>query len=242
MNNIRPPAGWNAALPGKQAPVAVPRANKQSRLSKSVRIRGIFSMALLMISGLVACTRKAPVTNSNVQIGTASWYGKPFDGRRTASGEVYNMEKMTAAHRTLPFGATVRVQNLVNQKTTEVRINDRGPFVGDRIIDLSHTAAVAIDMPGTANVRLEVLSTPPTRGAEMFVVQIGNFAQRLEAQRLMTDMRQRYGTARLIFREGDQTWRVLVGLEPTMEQAQTLAQQMEKESGPAFVVRIDTEQ
>ena len=208
------------------------------RIRKTYRI--VFA-AWWMVFALASCKHEPPAAAGNVQTGTASWYGKPFNGRRTASGEVYDMEKMTAAHRTLPFGATLRVQNLINQKTIEVRVNDRGPFVGDRIIDLSHAAAVAIDMPGTANVRLEVLSTPPTRGAEMFAVQIGNFASRSEAQRLMADMQQRCGTARLVFRDGDQTWRVLVGLEPTVEQAQTLAQRLEKESGAAFVVRIDTE-
>jgi rare lipoprotein A len=152
------------------------------------------------------------------------------------------MEKLTAAHRTFPFGTKLRVQSLVTQKTVEIRVNDRGPFVGDRIIDLSHAAAQTIDMQGVANVRLEVLSMPPTRAADVFAVQIGAFTQRAEADRLMGDMQKRYGVARLVFREGDQTWRVLVGLEPTMEGAQSIAQQLQKESSDALVVRVDTEQ
>jgi len=203
----------------------------------------IFSAMLVISLGLTGCTRK-PVTppESKSQVGMASWYGKPFDGRLTASGEKYDMEKLTAAHRTFPFGTKLRVHSLVTQKTVELRVNDRGPFVGDRIIDLSHAAAQAIDMQGVANVRLEVLSMPSTRAIDTFAVQIGAFPKRPDAERLMADMQKRNGVARLVFREGDQTWRVLVGLEPTMESANTLAQQLEKESGPAFVVRIDSEQ
>src|SRR5262245_56577220 len=74
----------------------------------------------------------------SVETGVASWYGHPYHGRRAANGEIYDMEKMTAAHRTLPFGTWVRVRNLENNKTVDVRITDRGPFVGGRIIDLSH--------------------------------------------------------------------------------------------------------
>ncbi len=89
--------------------------------------------------------------------GIASWYGHPFHGRPTASGEIYSMYAMTAAHRTLPFGTDVRVHDLENGKSVDVRINDRGPFVEGRIIDLSYAAAQAMGMPGTALVRLEIL-------------------------------------------------------------------------------------
>jgi rare lipoprotein A len=149
---------------------------------------------------------------------------------------------MTAAHRTLALGTVVRVTSLVNQKTAEVRINDRGPFVQHRIIDLSHAAAQTISMPGTANVRLEVISTPPTRGADLFAVQVGAFSDRAQAEQLRSTMEQKYGTATLVFRAGDQTWRVLVGLQPTPESANALAEQLNKETGPAFVVRVDPEQ
>ncbi len=94
-----------------------------------------------------------------VQRGIASWYGKKFHGKKTASGEIYNMYKRTAAHRTLPFGTYVLVKNLRNNKTTIVKINDRGPFVKNRIIDLSYRAAKDIGMirSGTAPVELIVL-------------------------------------------------------------------------------------
>jgi rare lipoprotein A (peptidoglycan hydrolase) len=94
--------------------------------------------------------------------GMASWYGLDFNGRLTASGEVYDMYEMTAAHKTLPLGTTVKVHNLDNGKTITVRINDRGPYVAGRVIDLSRKAARALGMRenGTAHVRLEVLSRP----------------------------------------------------------------------------------
>lgn len=96
------------------------------------------------------------------EVGVASWYGHPYHGRRTANGEVYDQEAMTAAHPTLAFNTWVRVDNLDNGLDTRVRINDRGPFVKDRAIDLSRAAARAIAMlgPGTANVRVVVISTP----------------------------------------------------------------------------------
>ena len=96
------------------------------------------------------------------QQGIASWYGEPYHGRRAANGEIYNMDAMTAAHKTLPFETWVRVRNLSNRSTTEVRITDRGPFVEGRIIDLSRAAAREIDIvrPGTARVRIEVIRAP----------------------------------------------------------------------------------
>ncbi|HSV91600.1 MAG TPA: septal ring lytic transglycosylase RlpA family protein, partial [Desulfobacterales bacterium] len=121
-----------------------------------------------MLAVTASCARRrtvrapvAPVVGS-VELGVASWYGHPYHGRRAANGEVYDMEKLTAAHRTLPFGTWVDVRNLSNGKHVLVRINDRGPFVQGRIIDLSRAAARQIDMigPGIVKVRLEVTAPP----------------------------------------------------------------------------------
>lgn len=94
------------------------------------------------------------------QVGWASWYGRKFHGRKTASGERFNMNAMTAAHRTLPFGTKVRVTNLANKRSVIVRINDRGPFARGRIIDLSRRAARVLGYArkGRARVRIEALS------------------------------------------------------------------------------------
>lgn len=91
------------------------------------------------------------------QIGRASWYGGKFQGRRTANGETYDMNALTAAHRTLPMGSWVRVTNLVNKKSVVVKINDRGPVPEDRCLDLSFAAAQALGFKGTASVRVELI-------------------------------------------------------------------------------------
>lgn len=105
--------------------------------------------------------RASETPGASYERGLASWYGLPFNGRRSANGEIYDMNKFTAAHRTLPFDTVVRVTNLENGLQTEVRITDRGPFVEDRVIDLSYAAARAIGMvgTGTARVRLDIMAS-----------------------------------------------------------------------------------
>jgi len=109
-----------------------------------------------------AAVPQLPDPSANVQIGNASWYGPKFAGRLTSDGEVFDPSKLTAAHRTLPFGTLVKVTNLVNGRSVVVRINDRGPFKPNRIIDLSRGAAEAIGMKsmGVAKVKLEPLALP----------------------------------------------------------------------------------
>jgi rare lipoprotein A len=96
-------------------------------------------------------------TNLMAQTGIASWYGHPHHGKKTASGQIYNMHHMTAAHRTIKLGSKVKVTNLKNNKSVIVTINDRGPFAKGRIIDLSHAAKTQLAMDGTAKVSLEIL-------------------------------------------------------------------------------------
>jgi rare lipoprotein A len=178
-----------------------------------------------------------------VEEGVASWYGYPFQGRRTSNGEVYDMHEFTAAHRTLPFNAVVRVTNLTNGKQTEVRINDRGPFVANRVIDLSLSAAQAIEMvgPGTASVRLEVVSGPnPAVGN--FGVQVGAFLVQENAERLKAQLESRYPPVSLArFESANGTfYRVRVGRLPSEEAARRLAEQLhESEQFTTFVVRLD---
>ena len=194
--------------------------------------------------------------------GIASWYGNPYHGRQAADGEVYDMETMVAAHRTLPFQTWVRVYNLDNQKTVDVRIIDRGPFIDGRIIDLSHAAASEIDMigPGTARVRIEIIraaeaiparpvaqarpavqAPQPAPTPAHFAVQVGTFRDRANAERLMLEMTGRYGTA-LVVPAGDPgMWRVMVGDESSESAAGALADRIRQEGGErlsAFVVRL----
>jgi rare lipoprotein A len=179
-----------------------------------------------------------------VETGIASWYGNPYHGRAAADGEIYDMEKLTAAHRTLPFNTWVRVENLTNRQTVDVRIIDRGPFVGNRIIDLSHAAAQQIQMigTGTANVRVVVIKQPAVVEAAVFGVQIGLFRVRENADRLQAQTRQRYGKAQVVERPGNPLmWRVLVGEESTPDQAEALAIRIRGDISipEAFVVRVD---
>jgi rare lipoprotein A len=116
------------------------------------------------------------------EVGIASWYGNPYHGRTTASGEVYDMEARTGAHRTLPFGTRLRVDNLDNGRTATLTINDRGPFVEARILDVSRRIARELDMlgPGTAQVRITVLEAPgPSR---CWMVQIGAYERERDAR------------------------------------------------------------
>ena len=151
-----------------------------------------------------------PAVIGKTQQGVASWYGHPYHGRLTSNGEVYDMNKMTAAHLRLPFDTWVQVMNLDNGSSTQVRINDRGPFVRGRIIDLSRAAAEAISMigPGTARVRLKIIKPPkraprasPRRtsaggssarraAARRSVVQIGSFRQRSRAESVAAKARR----------------------------------------------------
>ncbi|MGO9641824.1 MAG: septal ring lytic transglycosylase RlpA family protein [Candidatus Acidiferrales bacterium] len=191
-------------------------------------------------------TRTAPAVAVNPgysEQGIASWYGYPFHGRRASDGEIYDMNQMVAAHRTLPFGSIVRVTNLNNGKQTEVRIIDRGPFVEGRIIDLSFAAARAIDMVGTgiAPVKLEVVSgSNPTAG--FFAVQIGAFSDEANADRLRDRLMETYASVTIqeIDTPNGHFYRVRVGRYATEDEAQQAATKLTQEGGfHSFVVRLD---
>lgn len=175
--------------------------------------------------------------------GVASWYGAPFNGRRTSNGEIYDMYQMTAAHRTLPFNAVVRVTNVANGKQVNVRINDRGPFVANRVIDLSYSAAEAIGMvgPGTAEVRLDVVAGPdPNIG--FFAVQVGAFQVEENAQRLREQLSARYTPVEIAEFDSPKGvyYRVRVGRLPSEAAARELANQIQpQENAIVFVVRLD---
>ena len=134
-----------------------------------------------------------------VQRGIASWYGGKFQGRRTANGEIYDMDKLTAAHKTLPFHSFVEVENRKNGKKIVVRINDRGPFVKNRIIDLSLKAAKRIGMAdtGTAPVTIRVLKSAGViqqdltpAGETGFVIQTGAFSSKRNARRFLREVNE----------------------------------------------------
>jgi rare lipoprotein A len=189
-------------------------------------------------------TRTAPfVPGIYVEQGIASWYGVPFNGRRAANGEIFDMNTLVAAHRTLPFGSILRVTNLNNGRNVEVRVIDRGPFVGNRMLDLARAAAVSLDMigTGTAPVRIELLSGP-TPAAGEFTVQVGAFADRNNAEQLRARLLERYQP--IFIQDYDAPtghfYRVRVGQVASPDAADQLAAQLRTSDGfQTFVVRLD---
>ena len=166
--------------------------------------------ALAMGLMATACRpRLRPIING-VQSGIASWYGEEFHGRRTSNGEVYNMHELTAAHRTLPFGTVAEITNLKNGRSVTVRINDRGPFVGNRIIDLSYAAARMLDMvgPGVIPVRLEVVQqVAAAQAAQRFSLQVGAFILKDNAQELAAKLQPDFPeVAIFLFQTDSQTY------------------------------------
>lgn len=145
-------------------------AHVRDRITPGTMNRAAVATLVLLLSGgcvLVSSpayvyrggTAASTIVSGFVQRGSASWYGVPFHGRKTASGEIYDMNGMTCAHRTLPFGTVLLVTNINNGRSATVRVTDRGPYVSGRIVDLSRGAASAIGMleTGTAQVELKVV-------------------------------------------------------------------------------------
>jgi rare lipoprotein A len=176
--------------------------------------------------------------------GQASWYGAPFHGRQASNGEIYDMNKLTAAHRTLPFNTVVRVTNMTNGKSTTVRITDRGPFVDNRIIDLSYAAAreIASIGPGVVPVRLEILSAiDPHEG--FFTVQIGAFRERANAERLRDRLRSSYSPVAIqsFDSPNGSYYRVHVGKVSGEDAAKRLGEQLQEREGvKTLIFRVDT--
>jgi rare lipoprotein A len=187
--------------------------------------------------------RPVSVAVGHVEQGTASWYGIPYHGRPAADGEIYDMETLVAAHRLMPFNTWLRVTNLRNSKTVDVRVIDRGPFVDGRIIDLSKAAARQIDLlgPGVGPVRLEVIAAPADVPAnDFYTVQVGAFSVYANAERARTEYAQRFGSAQLTIKQGNAPlYRVLAGKEHSIAGAQQLADQLRAEGKSGFVVRLD---
>lgn len=230
-------------------------------------MRRIFLLPALLL--LAACARpvallptSAPVAGAE-EIGNASWYGHPYHGRRTASGEVYDMNDLTAAHRTLPLGTRLMVTNVDTGQAVEVRVNDRGPFVDARVIDLSYAAArvLGADRAGTIPVRLRVMEvgaprTPvpvvvpvsipaspaapaPAPSADgQFAVQVGAFSSRARAESLRETLAREGDPATVSEAEvgGDVFFRVRVGPYADRQAARGMAQRLASRGYRSVVV------
>lgn len=210
----------------------------------------LWPVLLLTFFSACATLRESPVTDG-LQSGTASWYGKDFHGRPTASGEIYNMYGMTAAHKTLPLGTALDVTNLDNGRQTKVIVNDRGPFVAGRIIDLSYSAAKELDMvgPGIARVSIKVTGrdgryvrkpvVDDRGGGGNYVVQLGAFTEVQNAERLKTAIGWKRQGVYMAKAEvsGRTFFRVRIGEFKSKDRAYKLAEALAEEGYHVVVMR-----
>ncbi len=211
---------------------------------------------LIALSALfAACSARQPTPPSAVPVpssvaphgsvvGVASWYGPGFNGRRTADGEIYNQEDLTAASNIFPLGTRLMVTNLRNHRTVEVRINDRGPFRKHRLIDLSHKAAriLGITKPGTALVRMDVLSAPKgslPAGERRYFVQVGAFTTPDKAEHLFRRLSAYYPDVRMDELDAgtQRYYRVRMGSFATRGAAEARAARTGRFGLPVVIVR-----
>ena len=174
----------------------------------------------------------------------ASWYGPDYHNRKGANGETYDMHQLTAAHLTIPLNSIARVTNLSTGESVKVRITDRGPFVADRVIDLSMEAArrISVYRPGTAKVRVEVLQSPVDLNVGgRWAVQIGAFTAQDSATEVKDHLERRYRTAKVLeFKGPRQDWWVRVRvLNDDKRRAQELARENTTPEGGIYLVRLD---
>ena len=179
-----------------------------------------------------------------IQTGLASWYGPSFNHRRSSNGEIYDMDQLTAAHLTIPLNSVARVTNIATGDSVTVRITDRGPFVADRIIDLSRAAAMRVGVyrHGTAKVRIEVLQSPlPIADGGRWAVQIGAFADSDAAAEMKSKLARRYHSAKVLQFAGPRNdWWVRVRvLNDDKHRAQEVAGENHTEQGGIYLVRLD---
>ncbi|MBI5588418.1 MAG: septal ring lytic transglycosylase RlpA family protein [Deltaproteobacteria bacterium] len=217
---------------------------------ESLSVKILF-LVLICVLATSCATVEQSVSPDGVQEGIASWYGSDFHGKPTASGETYNMYAMTAAHKTLPLGTTVEVINLDNGRHINVVVNDRGPFVAGRIIDLSFTGAKGLNMvdSGTARVRLKVtgrdekyvkyIRFEDSGPGNLYVIQLGAFVEKGNAERLKTALEWKYSGVYMARAEvsGRAFYRVRMGRSKERNSARTLAETLAQEGYTVVIMK-----
>jgi rare lipoprotein A len=213
-------------------------------------LRGLLGVMLL---GLIvaSCARPTvrPADIGGAEVGLASWYGAEFQGRRTSSGEIYDMHQLTAAHRELPLGTWIMVTNLDTGRSVEVRVNDRGPFVRGRIVDVSYRAGRLLGMIGPGVVPVRVTVTRPATGSDgtplglavRFTVQAGSFASAEKARLLERSLSGAFSGVEVVRRTvGAETYfRVWVGDFTRRADAQAMAERLAARGHSVLVVERD---
>ncbi|MCC6545024.1 MAG: septal ring lytic transglycosylase RlpA family protein [Nitrospirae bacterium] len=209
------------------------------RLS-NIRYLFIFFVALT-VSSCALSTRRQPYAAGYVERGIASWYGEDFHGKPTSSGEIYNMYDLTAAHKLMPLGTVAKITNLENNQSVVVKINDRGPFVEGRIIDLSYSAAKEIGMAEKGLSRVEIKVMKWGENLTDFTVQVGSFEVEENAQRLKDKLNLKYKDVYVTPYESKdkQYYRVRVGATKDIREAELLAEKLSGEGFKLFITRKD---
>lgn len=234
-------------------------SNKNYNIKKNMNIKLIstFLVIFLSISSLFS-------QNTYIEKGKASYYGDEFNGKKTTSGEIYNMNDYTAAHRTLPFGTKVKVTNIKNNKTVIVRINDRGPFKHGRIIDLSKAAAKEIDLIkyGVVEVKIETVSDkiePPIipdntlnlrKGyytAELkktspkgYGIQVGAFNQKENALKTLKVLNEKYNNPVYLYVTSNfisKKYKIYIGESKNKKQAEKIKMELKKTEFPDCFIK-----
>jgi len=199
---------------------------------------------MFLTTVLYSCRSPKPVSVPELgytEIGIASWYGQEFHGRPTASQEIFDQHDLTAAHRTLPFGTMVLVTNLENGRQVTVRINDRGPFVRGRIIDLSYAAArlLGIVGPGTSRVKIEVVSFNPKeeKPTDGYILQVGSFVDPDNARTLYLSLKKEFPDIFVsVYRTDHQTFHRVRLRANSEAEARELAARLVKAGHPVLIL------
>jgi rare lipoprotein A len=187
-------------------------------------------------------TAPAPISAAaSRETGTAGWYGKEYQGKKTASGEVFDMNGFTAAHRTLPLGTVIRVTNLDNFKNVKIKINDRGPFTKSRILDLSYGAAKELGFvaEGTAPVQIEIVDAG--REPALYTVQAATYTEEENARLLKFRLSKKFEVVTIVPFETNITkfYQVRVGSYASEERAEQVASKLMREGLEPIVLRKD---
>jgi len=205
-------------------------------------LAAVAAAALVSVLAAAACSRLPGPRGGGVETGIASWYGPDFHGRETSSREIFDQNDMTAAHKTLPFGTYVMVTNLENDRSVVVRVNDRGPFVRGRVIDLSYASARVLGIvgPGTARVRIETLrgfKAPGASEPSTVWIQVGAFSVQENAYAIKRRLDGRFrGVSVTRFRTGRGDY-FRVRVRTSKDEAGGLARRLAAEGYPVIIVR-----
>lgn len=219
-------------------PVYVPRSNPAPST-------GRIPVTPLPEGGVSAADKEFILSHRPIysEEGEASWYTAPYKGRKAANGQVFSDAALTAAHRTLPMGSLIVVTNLKTRQASSMRISDRGPFVPDKIIDLTKASAQSIGVyrSGTARVRIDVYETPrPMDVGGRWCVQIGPFLSEGKALRFKEKLLEAYAGSKVIEFAGEKSYWVRIRPQgDDRGQAEEMARQLQPEEGVAYLTRLD---